>query len=53
MTMLSRAYPTRTVSEIVSIKEWSDLETRGRGCSRSAHLGFSVRLGFFYKKCAI
>ena len=25
----------RTVSEIFSVKEWRDLETGGRGCSRS------------------
>ena len=25
----------RTVSEIFSVKEWRDLETRGRGLSRS------------------
>jgi len=26
---------SRTISEIFSVKEWSDLETGGRGCSRS------------------
>jgi len=43
MTMLSRACVSpywhfivcRTVSEIVSIKEWRDLDTGGRGRSRS------------------
>jgi len=29
---------SRTVSEIFSIKDWRDLVTRGRGCSRSLHM---------------
>jgi len=28
-------YVCRTVSEIFSVKKWRDLETGGRGCSRS------------------
>jgi len=34
MTLLSRACVTLTVSEIFGVKEWGDVETGGRGCSK-------------------
>jgi len=36
---------SRTFSEIFSVKEWSDFETGGRGCSRSLkmnHIWLSI-----------
>jgi len=34
---------SRTVSEIFSVKEWGDLETRGRGRSRSLKMALFAR----------
>ena len=35
LLVFNRNYVSRTVSEIVSAKEWRDLETGGKGRSRS------------------
>jgi len=38
----------RTVSEIFSVKEWRDLETGGRGRSRSLKMAFDKSYTTFY-----